>query len=163
MSTTVQDTIQKEVHIKASREAVYAALTDPVQLAGWFPDAVEGEIKPGERPVFDFGQYGRHSAYVVATDPYHYVAYRWIPGSVYVPQGFIGDVLHEPNTLCEFHLEEVDGGTRVRLVESGFASLPEQYYAKSIEDNTSGWNIMMVRLKEFAETGKATFCSLNAG
>jgi len=155
MSTTVQDTINKEVVISASRERVYAALTEADQLSQWFPDAVEGEIKPGERPVFDFGEYGRHSAYVVATDPYSYVAYRWIPGSVHVPQGFIGDVLTQPNTLCEFHLDEVDGGTRVRLVESGFASLPEEFYAKSIEDNNGGWDVMVYRLKTYAETGTA--------
>ena len=155
MSTTLQDTINKEVTIAAPREKVYAAITDPELLAQWFPDAVEGEIKPGERPVFDFGEYGRHSAYVVATDPYSYVAYRWIPGSIHVPQGFIGDVLTRPNTLCEFHLDEVDAGTRVRLVESGFASLPEEFYAKSIEDNNGGWEVMIYRLKTFIETGTA--------
>lgn len=155
MSTTLQDTIRKEIVIGAPRERVYAALTDPAKLSQWFPDAVEGEIKPGARPVFDFGEYGRHSAYVVATDPYSYVAYRWIPGSIHVPQGFIGDVLSEPNTLCEFHLGEVDGGTRVRLVESGFASLPSEFYAKSIEDNTGGWDVMIYRLKTFIETGAA--------
>ena len=155
MSTVLQDTINKEIEISAPRERVYAALTDPNQLSQWFPDAVEGEIKPGERPVFDFGEYGRHSAYVVATDPYSYVAYRWIPGSIHVPEGFVGDVLSEPNTLCEFFLDEMDGGTRVRLVESGFASLPSEFYAKSIEDNTSGWDVMIFRLKTFIETGTA--------
>lgn len=155
MSTTLQDTIQKEIVVGAPRERVYSALTDPGQLAQWFPDKVEGEVKPGERPVFDFGTYGKHSVYVVATDPHSYVAYRWIPGSVHVPDGFIGDVLEEPNTLCEFHLEEVPEGTRVRLVESGFASLPQEFYAKSIEDNDGGWNVMIYRLKTFAETGTA--------
>lgn len=155
MSTALQDTINKEIEISAPRERVYAALTDPAKLSQWFPDAVEGEIKPGERPVFDHGEYGRHSVYVVATDPYSYVAYRWIPGTVNVPQGFIGDVLTQPNTLCEFHLDEVDGGTRVRLVESGFASLPSEFYAKALEDNNGGWDIMVYRLKTFIETGTA--------
>lgn len=155
MSTTVQDTIKREVVIDAPRERVYEALTDADQLAKWFPDAVEGEIRPGERPVFDFGPYGRHSIYVVATDPPGYIAYRWIPGAVHVPEGFIGDVLAEPNTLCEFHLEEVPEGTRVRLVESGFAALPEEFYAKAIADNEGGWDVMVYRLKSFIETGTA--------
>ncbi len=155
MSTTLQDTITKEIVIGAPRERVYAAITDPKQLAQWFPDAVEGDIRPGERPVFDFGEYGRHSAYVVATDPYSYVAYRWIPGSIHVPHGFVGDVLTEPNTLCEFFLYEIPEGTRVRLVESGFASLPSEFYAKSIEDNTGGWDVMVYRLKTYIETGTA--------
>ena len=155
MSTALQDTINKEIVIDAPRERVYDALTQADKLSQWFPDAVEGEIKPGERPVFDFGEYGRHSAYVVATDPHSYVAYRWIPGSIHVPHGFIGDVLTQPNTLCEFHLDEIPEGTRVRLIESGFASLPEEFYAKSIEDNTGGWDVMIYRLKTYAETGTA--------
>lgn len=155
MNTTMQDTIEKEVLIRAPRERVYAALTDPVQLAQWFPDRVEGEVRPGSRPIFDFGEYGRHSTYVVATNPHSYVAYRWIPGAIHVPQGFIGDVLSEPNTLCEFHLDETAEGTRVRLVESGFASLPEAFYAKAIEENTGGWTVMVHRLQTFVETGTA--------
>jgi uncharacterized protein YndB with AHSA1/START domain len=47
MSTALQDAINKEIQISAPRERVYAALTDPSQLSQWFPDAVEGEIKPG--------------------------------------------------------------------------------------------------------------------
>jgi hypothetical protein len=74
---------------------------------------------------------------------------------VHVPDGFIGDVLKEPNTLCEFHLEEVPEGTRVRLIESGFASLPQEFYAKSVEENEGGWTVMIYRLKTFAETGTA--------
>ena len=155
MSTTLQDTISREVLINAPKEKVYAALTDPAQLSQWFPDNVEGDIRPGERPVFDFGEYGKHSTYVVATDPYSYVAYRWIPGSVHVPAGFIGDVLKEPNTLCEFHIDETPQGTRVRLLESGFSSLPQEFYAKSIEDNEGGWTVMIHRLKTFLETGTA--------
>ena len=100
MSTTLQDTINNEIVIGAPRERVYAAITDPDQLAQWFPDAVEGEIKPGARPVFDFGEYGRHSAYVVATDPHSYVAYRWIPGSISQgapgPAGLVGSPVVSP-------------------------------------------------------------------
>jgi uncharacterized protein YndB with AHSA1/START domain len=155
MNTALQNVIEREIVISAPRERVYAALTDPAQLAQWFPDNVEGEVKPGERPVFDFGEYGRHSTYVVATDPFSYVAYRWIPGAIHVPVGFIGDVLNEPNTLCEFRLEETAEGTRVRLLESGFASLPTEFYEKAVKENEGGWEVMIARLKRFVETGSA--------
>lgn len=155
MNASLQDTIVREVDVAAPKERVYAALTQPELLAQWFPDAVEGEIKPGERPIFDFGEYGRHSAYVVATDPFTYVAYRWIPGAIHVPQGFTGDVLSEPNTLCEFFIEETGDGCRVRLVESGFASLPAEFYEQALSDNQGGWDVMVYRLKTFAETGTA--------
>lgn len=152
MNTTLQDTINREVVISAPMERVYSAISDAKELAKWFPDAIEGEIRPGERPVFDFGEYGKHSIYVVATDPHSYVAYRWIPGGT---ESFIGDVLEKPNTLCEFHLDEIPEGTRVRLIESGFASLPADFYEKAYKDNSGGWNVMIARLKRFVETGSA--------
>ena len=153
MNSTLQDTINREVVISAPREKVYNAIADAKQLSKWFPDAIEGEIKVGERPVFDFGEYGKNSIYVVATDPHQYVAYRWMPGGVNEYKDFIGDVLQKPNTLCEFHLDEIPEGTRVRLVESGFASLPKEFYAKALGDNTGGWEVMIARLKRFVETG----------
>jgi uncharacterized protein YndB with AHSA1/START domain len=155
METTLRDTIVREITIAAPRERVFAALSRAEELANWFPDAVEGTLAVGERPVFDFGEYGRHSVYVEAMAEPSYLAYRWIPGAIYVPQGFIGDVLKEPHTLCEFHLEEVPEGTRVRLVESGFASLPSEFYAKSVEENEGGWDVMIYRLKTYIETGTA--------
>jgi len=146
MSTAVQDKLDKEIVLRASQERVYAALTDPEKIVNWFPDAVEGKLEPGERPVFDFGEYGKHSIFVVAADPYSYFAYRWIPGSVHVPVGFVGDVLQEPHTLVEFHLEPIPEGTKLRLVESGFSSLPADVMEQCFKDNTGGWEYMLDRL-----------------
>lgn len=149
MVTTMQDTIEREIVIRAPKEKVYNAITDPAQIVKWFPDTVEGKLEPGERPIFDFGQYGKSALYVVAADPHDYFAYRWIPGGVHEYKDFMGDVLAEPNTLVEFRLEEASGGTRVRLMESGFASLPAEAYAQSVKDNTEGWAYMLDRLEKY--------------
>ena len=147
----MQDVIEKEIIVRAPQERVYAALTDPEKLAGWFPDAVEGKIAPGERPILDFGEYGKSKIYIVATDPYYYFAYRWVSGSVTIPDGFLGDVLTRPHTLVEFHLEAVSEGTRVKLVESGFSTLAAEVMQTTYNDNTEGWEYMLGRLGEFAE------------
>ncbi len=39
----------------------------------------------------------------------------------------------------EFSLESVGEGTRLTLVESGFAALPEDAYDHRFEENSSGW------------------------
>ena len=70
-------------------------------------------------------------------------------------RNFIGDVLQEPNTLCEFHISATEGGTKVRLVESGFASLPAEFYEDALSQNQGGWDVMVHRLKTFVETGTA--------
>jgi len=147
--TALQDTIEREIVVRAPKERVYAGITDPAQIVQWFPDGIEGKLEPGERPILDFGKYGKSAIYVVAAEPYDYFAYRWVPGSVPVPQGFLGDVLAQPNTLVEFRLEEVPGGTRVSLVESGFASLPAEVYQQSLKDNTEGWQFMLDRLQKY--------------
>jgi len=149
MSSAIQDSIEKVIVVRATKERVYAALTTPEQLAKWFPDGVEGKIETGERPVFDFGEYGKLRMFVVAANPYDYFAYRCVDGSLYSPQGFLGDVLAEPNTLVEFTLETVAEGTRVHLKESGFASLPAEVIQQSIEGNDAGWDFMLGRLETY--------------
>jgi hypothetical protein len=39
----------------------------------------------------------------------------------------------------ELSLESVGDGTRLLLVESGFAALPEDAYDHRFEENSSGW------------------------
>jgi uncharacterized protein YndB with AHSA1/START domain len=149
MNSAIQDSIEKEIVVRASKERVYAALTTPDQLVKWFPVGAEGKFDTGERPVLDFGEYGKFKIYVVAANPYDYFAYRCVPGSVYCPQGFLGDVLEHPNTLVEFTLETVEGGTRVHLKESGIASLPAEVIEKTLEGNDAGWAFMISRFVEY--------------
>jgi uncharacterized protein YndB with AHSA1/START domain len=149
MNATMQDTIEREITVRASKERVYNAIKDPAQIVVWFPDKVEGTMEVGDTPIFDFGDYGKSRVYIAAADPYDYFAYRWIPGHIDFPKGFLGDVLSEPNTLVEFRLTEVPGGTMVKLKESGFASLPPPMDAKKFEENNGGWDIMMDLLGKY--------------
>lgn len=79
----------------------------------------------GERPILDFGPAGggRVAIYVVAVEPPRYFAYRWMQG-ITDPATLLGDPLQNQNTLVEFHVEGAPEGARVRVVESGLASLP---------------------------------------
>jgi uncharacterized protein YndB with AHSA1/START domain len=140
----MQDTIQREIAINASKERVYAAIADPSQIVNWFPNAVEGSFDVGERPIFDFGEHGRNQIYIEAAQPYEYFAYRWVPGSSHV----LGDVLTMANTLVEFRIQESDGVTRVTLLESGFASLPAEVAEQSLQQNSGGWEYMLERLEK---------------
>lgn len=44
-----------------------------------------------------------------------------------------------PTTTVRFTLESIPEGTRLNLVESGFASLPEGVRDRHLADNTKGW------------------------
>lgn len=145
MNTTLQDTIEKELVVRAPIEQVYKAIADPGQIVKWFPDGIEGSLAPGEKPVLDFGEYGKSVIHVVAAEPHHYFAYRWVPGGN-APEIAMADPLSLPNTLVEFRLEGVPDGTKVQMVESGFASLPAEAYEKAVSMNTQGWDYMLGRL-----------------
>ncbi len=149
MSTTITDTIEREILFKAPIQRVYDAITQPDQIVKWFPDAVTGALEPGKQAVFAFEGYGEAPVYIVATEPPSYFAYRWLPGSSYDKTTFDGNVLSAPNTLVEFNLEEEPGGTRLRFKESGFSSLPAEVIEKSLADNNEGWTYMFDRLEKF--------------
>lgn len=140
----LQDSIEKEIIIKAPQETVYEAITSPERITAWFPTAIEGTLNVGDRPVLDFGEHGKNQIYVESAKPHEYFAYRWVPGSKH----FIGDVLTQQNTLVEFTLEAIDGGTKVTLKESGFASLPADVRDQKFSENTGGWDYMLGRLVE---------------
>lgn len=148
MNSNIQDSIERTIFVRATKERVFAALTTPEQFVKWFALGVEGKFEAGERPVLDFGEYGKGPIYVVAADPHDYFAYRCVPGAIFCPNGFEGDPLERPNTLVEFKLEAADGGTNIHLKESGIASLPPEIIEQSLRDHAGGWDFMLGRLEE---------------
>ena len=148
----MQDVITRDITIKASKEQVYEAITNPEQIITWFPDVIEGTLEVGQRPIFIFTEENHKSQiYVESAKPFEYFAYRWVPGG----QGIVGDVLTVPNTLVEFFIEEDAEGTKVTVKESGFSALPAEVAEESFNQNSGGWSYMINRLKEkFDEPSK---------
>jgi uncharacterized protein YndB with AHSA1/START domain len=76
------------------------------------------------------------------------VSYRWA-------SAFGGEELRADNTtLVEFTLTPEGSGTRLRVVESGFASLAgsEDLRVKAHQDNTGGWSEVLDAFKKKAES-----------
>ncbi|HEY4899095.1 MAG TPA: SRPBCC domain-containing protein [Candidatus Nanopelagicaceae bacterium] len=147
----MQDVITRSITVKASKERVYKAITDPKEIVLWFPDSVEGgTLEVGQEPIFSFESAShKRRVHIEASNPYDYFAYRWVPG----PSGAgASDVLSIPNTLVEFSIEEIAGGTKVTVKESGFASLPIEEAESSFKDNSSGWGHMFDRLEKLLHT-----------
>jgi uncharacterized protein YndB with AHSA1/START domain len=128
MSDQIQDRIERSIVINAPIDRVFRGVRE--DMLG----KTVGELAADSHVVFDFGEWGRSSVHVIAFEPPNYVAYRWVPGTV-----FEGDIYEKGSTLVEFFLKEVEGGTEFRLVESGFASLPTERFTEALENNTAGW------------------------
>lgn len=61
-------------------------------------------------------------------------------------------MLSQAHTLVEFFLADAEGKTLARMVESGFATLPSDYYDQAMRENTSGWDYELKELQNYVET-----------
>ena len=76
-------------------------------------------------------------AVVKAIEPERYFAFTWCPYT----DDKITDYSKEPTTLVEFTLESSGNGTRLTIVESGFAALPDdQRRVDALRLNKQGWD-----------------------
>lgn len=128
------DRIDREITINAPVGRVWALVTEPGWWVGEGEDSGRERRREGGLDVID-SPYGSFPVRVETVEPKTYVAYRWA-------SGFPGEVPAEGNsTLVEFWLTEKDGGTLVRVAESGFSSLAvaDEVGNGSFEGNTKGW------------------------
>lgn len=129
------DRIERETLIEASLERVWSLVTEP---GFWVADpaSLPGTVaREGESMVAKNAEYGDFPVRVEKVEPPTYVAYRWA-------SAFPGQELREDNsTLVEFTLTPEGDKTRLRVVESGFATLAgsEELRGQAVKDNTSGW------------------------
>ena len=59
------------------------------------------------------------------------------------------DYSKEPSTLVAFVLEEVQGGTRLTVTESGFDQIPIERRAKAFAANEGGWAAQMQLIEKY--------------
>ena len=146
----VPDQIERETVIAAPVERVWALLTEPEHIGRWFGDAgAEIDLRPGGAMALTWTEYGTHRARVVAVEPPTRFSYRWAP---FKDPG--GDEPVEGNsTLVEFTLAPEGGGTRLRVVESGFGSLAtsEEQRGANHDGNSKGWQMELDELRDYAE------------
>jgi len=141
MQTTNTDRIEEQVVLRQSRERVWRALTDPDELGAWFGVNLTGAtIKPGAHVT------GRMTIPSVAHVTFDVVieemvreqkfSWRWHPNALDTAV----DYSKEQRTLVTFTLEDTaNGGTLVRVVESGFDAVPTQRREAALLGNSNGW------------------------
>ncbi|MEU5868626.1 SRPBCC domain-containing protein [Nonomuraea sp. NPDC047529] len=140
----VPDTIEREVVLRHPIERVWAALITAEGLSRWFGSVAEVDLRPGGRAYFRWEDLGQESvATITVVEPPHRFAFRW--GIEGLPAN------HELQTLVEFTLEQVPDGTRLRLVESGFAQAADDVAWSAHKANSQGWDAELVDLKTYLD------------
>jgi uncharacterized protein YndB with AHSA1/START domain len=147
------DRIERKILLKAPRSRVWRALSNAEEFGGWFGVSLKGQ-------VFATGQRARgqitHPGYehlvfdvlVERIEPERLLALRWHPAAIDPAV----DYSKEPTTLVEFELTEVEGGTLLRLVESGFDQIPPERRLEAFRMNSGGWDEQMKNIEKHVAT-----------
>jgi uncharacterized protein YndB with AHSA1/START domain len=136
----VPDEVRRTIEIRAPRERVWEALTQPDHLLGWFPtERAEVDLRPGGDASFVWEDSADEAVIEVVERPARLV-FRWRPAG-----------LARAYTTVSFTLEDTPDGTRLSLVETGFAALPDQIAQQSREGNDAGWAGELDELKTYLE------------
>jgi uncharacterized protein YndB with AHSA1/START domain len=137
---SVPDEVRKQIEIEAPIRRVWAALTTPDGLLGWFPtERASIDLRPGGRLSLVWPEDSDEGT-VDVVDPPERLVFRWRPSG-----------LDRPFTTVAFTLEEIPGGIRLTLVESGFASLPDRFAQQVWKGNDAGWSGELDELKTYLE------------
>jgi uncharacterized protein YndB with AHSA1/START domain len=143
------DRIEKKILLRAPRSRVWRALTDPREFGQWFGVRLTGAFLPGARlrgPVTIKGY--EHVILDLTIDkmePERTFSWRWHPAAI--EPG--ADYTSEPTTLVVFELDEVEGGTVLTVVESGFDGIPIARQAEAFRRNEGGWTAQMESITRY--------------
>ena len=135
------DRIEEQVRLPAPRTRVWRALTTADELGAWFGMNLAGAtIAPGAHVTGPFTIPGHeHFTFDVIIDevvPERRFSWRWHPNAVDPAV----NLTTEPRTLVAFILEDTpEGGTLLRVVESGFDALSSARRAAALLGNSRGW------------------------
>ncbi len=136
METMTERVVEKTLHFQASRERVWKAITDPTELAMWFGDEAELDLRVGGDGAMTWENHGRYEMRVEELEPPRRIVWSWV--------GKAGVAFDDAQTTrVEWELtEREDGGTTLYLRESGFLTDPDR------QQNDDGWDEELGELVE---------------
>jgi uncharacterized protein YndB with AHSA1/START domain len=126
------DRIVRTVEITKPPARVWAALTTPEGLSAWFGETATIDLRPGGAASMTWSSGDRADMRIERIEEPAVFGFTW---------HIAGLPADDPRrTYVEFTLEpHGDNGTRLTVIESGFAQLPDSEYHKAFEGNTGGW------------------------
>lgn len=140
-------TVERAIHIAAPMERVWSAVTDPANISQWFaPTTLDadgsGVIAFEENAV---------PLRVVSSNPQTAITYEWNNDDALAANPPVIDA--GTSTAFTFTLEPVGDGTRLTVVETGFAATSDP--AHNLASHQTGWTSELDKLVRLLETGAA--------
>lgn len=138
----MQDTIERIITSSKPISEAWTAFSSPSGICSWFCEQVEGVWAPGEEVFLIWGEHRVKARILAIKEPVTF-SYEWVPG--------VAGAELTPGSLTqvEFTLTSTSsGGTEVRMIESGFASLPAEAYENAMKENSEGWTSELKKLEK---------------
>jgi uncharacterized protein YndB with AHSA1/START domain len=141
-------TIEREIFVEAAPEVVFEVVSDPEHVREWWPDEARYDVAPGATGEIVFGDPeaggGVASFTVVEVERPRTFSFRWTHPA--------GEEARRGNSLLvTFELVPSDGGTLLRMTETGFremgweAAVLEQQY----REHGAGWDHFLPRIAPY--------------
>ena len=126
------DRIERTVELDHPPEKVWAALTTAEGLGTWFGDAgAQIDLRPGGAAQMSWDGGFTVQMRVERVEEPSVFGFTW------QVKGLPED---DPRrTYVEFTLEPTEAGTRLIVVETGFAQLPGDVYGEEYQGHVDGW------------------------
>src|SRR5438128_5199175 len=142
----VPQRIEREILIEAPVEVVWEVVTQPEHISGWFSDSVELDLTPGGAMVLRWSHHGAVPGRVERVEAPRYFSFRWL-----VPWDREAELSDDNSTLVEFSLSPDGDGTRLTVVESGFADLagPDDENQRHYDGHQRGWELELGELDDY--------------
>ena len=137
------DRIERTVQVAHPPGAVWAALTTAEGLGTWFGNEATIDLRPGGSARVSWTDGSTVDLRVERVEEPEVFAFTWhIHG---LPED-------DPRrTYVEFTLEPVGAGTRLTVVETGFAQLPDDTFRTAFDGNTRGWASELGELVDYLD------------
>jgi len=138
------DRIERTVDVAHPPAKVWAALTTAEGLSSWFGNEAKIDLRPGGSASLTWSGGFTADLRVERVEEPTVFGFTW---HIY---GLPDD---DPRrTYVEFTLEPTGAsGTRLTVVETGFAQLSEDAYRKAFDGNTDGWAKELGELVEYLD------------
>ena len=148
MNPTSTDRIEKQILLHAPQPRVWRALTDAEEFGAWFRVKLEGPFVPGGltkgKLTYPGYEHLTMEVEVERMEAEALFSFRWHPYAIDPKVDYSG----EPSTLVEFRLEAAEGGTLLKVVESGFDQLPANRREEAFRMNDRGWAQQLGNLQQ---------------
>ena len=135
--------IYKSLSLKATKQSVWAALTEERELKQWWGKGVKLEPRVGGQFYEPWGDGQLATGKVVHVNPKEDIRFTWREKYWASP----GEV-----TACMFTIKETKGTTDLEVAHSGWESFSDLEKRKQlVEGFHKGWDLILAKLKKYLE------------